>query len=141
MRIVLDENLPRQLTRIFGSGHQVATVKDLGLAGTANGALLAQLEGNHDAFITADKNLRYQQNLAGRSLAIVELPTNRRPLGLHDGRNRVGGDDSDARFLYPGRTTCAALSRWPRRRTRSGSAPGPPGGFCYHEPPAGGPVR
>jgi len=80
MRIVLDENLPRPLVRIFGPSHQVVTVQDLGLAGTANGALLAQLEGNHDVFVTADKNLRYQQNLAGRSLAIVELPTNRLPI-------------------------------------------------------------
>ena len=80
MRIVLDENLPRPLVHIFGPSHQVATVQDLGLAGTANGALLAQLEGNHDVFVTADKNLRYQQNLVGRSLAIVELPTNRLPV-------------------------------------------------------------
>ena len=80
MRIVLDENLPRPLARIFGAGHQVATVQDLGLAGTANGALIARLEGDHDVFVTADKNLRYQQNLAGRRLAIVELPTNRLPI-------------------------------------------------------------
>ena len=80
MRIVLDENLPRPLIRIFGSSHQVTTVQELGLAGTENGSLLAQLEGNHDVFVTADKNLRYQQNLAGRSLAIVELPTNRIPV-------------------------------------------------------------
>jgi hypothetical protein len=79
MRIVLDENLPRPLMRIFGPGHLVVTVQDLGLAGTANGALLALLEGNHDVFVTADKNLRYQQNLVGRTLAIVELPTNRLP--------------------------------------------------------------
>lgn len=80
MRIVLDENLPRPLVRIFGPDHQVMTVQDLGLAGIANGALLALLEGNYDVFLTADKNLRYQQNLAGRSLAIVELPTNRHPV-------------------------------------------------------------
>jgi hypothetical protein len=66
--------------RIFGSGHQIVTVQDLGLAGTANGNLIARLEGSHDVFVTADKNLRYQQNLAGRSLAIVELPTNRLPI-------------------------------------------------------------
>ncbi len=53
MRIVLDENLPRPLVRIF-PGHQIATVQELGLAGTANGALLARLEGHHDVFITAD---------------------------------------------------------------------------------------
>ncbi len=77
MRIVLDENLPRPLRRAFGPEHQVATVQELGLAGTSNGALLARLEGGFDVFVTADKNLRYQQNLAGRTLAIVELPTNR----------------------------------------------------------------
>lgn len=80
MWIVLDENLPRPLMRLIGSGHHVVTVQELGLAGLANGALIAQLEGNHDVYVTADKNLRYQQNLAGRSLAIVELPTNRLPV-------------------------------------------------------------
>ena len=80
MQIVLDENLPRPLARIFGPAHQVTTVQDLGLAGTANGALIARLEGSYDVFVTADKNLRYQQNLAGRRLAIVELPTNRLPV-------------------------------------------------------------
>jgi hypothetical protein len=79
MTIVLDENLPRPLSRIF-PGHTVTTVQEQGLAGTANGALLARLEGAFDVFITADKNLRYQQNLSGRTLAIVELPTNRLPL-------------------------------------------------------------
>jgi hypothetical protein len=77
---VLDENLPRPLVQAFGSDHQVTTVQELGLAGTANGALLVQLEGGYDVFVTADKNLRYQQNLAGRKLAIVELPTNRLPI-------------------------------------------------------------
>jgi hypothetical protein len=42
--------------------------------------LLAHLEGVFDVFITADKNLRYQQNLSGRQLSILELPTNRLPL-------------------------------------------------------------
>ena len=80
MRIVLDENLPRPLEHIFGPAHQVCTVQDVGLAGTSNGELLARLEGNHDVFVTADKKLQYQQNLAGRASAIVELPTNRLPL-------------------------------------------------------------
>ena len=56
MRIGLDENLPRPLACIFGPGHQVATVQDLGLAGTANGALLARLEGGQDVFVTADNS-------------------------------------------------------------------------------------
>jgi Domain of unknown function (DUF5615) len=79
MRIILDENLPRSLKTIF-PGHTVTTVQEEGLAGTVNGALLARLEGQFDVFITADKNLRYQQNLSNRTLAILELPTNRLPL-------------------------------------------------------------
>ena len=42
--------------------------------------MLAKLEGQFDVFITADKNLRHQQNLSERTLAIIELPTNRLPL-------------------------------------------------------------
>ena len=80
MRIVLDENLPRPLKRAFGAVHEIATVQELGLAGLTNGELLAQLENQYDVFVTADRNLRYQQNLAGRTLAIVELPTNRLPM-------------------------------------------------------------
>ena len=79
MRIILDENLPKPLKGIFPN-HSVTTVQEQGLAGTVNGELLARLEGQLDVFITADKNLRYQQNLSGRQLAILELPTNRLPL-------------------------------------------------------------
>lgn len=69
MRIILDENLRRPLKRIF-PGHTVTTVQEQGLSGTPNGALVARLEGVFDVFVTADKNLRYRQNLSGRSLAI-----------------------------------------------------------------------
>ncbi len=79
MRIILDEHLPKPLKRVF-LGHTVTTVQEQGLAGTTNGALLARLEGAFDVFVTADKNLRYQQNLSRRLLAIMELPTNRLPL-------------------------------------------------------------
>ena len=79
MMIILDENLPKPLKGIFPN-HTVTTVQEEGLAGTVNGALLARLEGAFEVFITADKNLRYQQNLSNRKLAILELPTNRLPL-------------------------------------------------------------
>ena len=79
MTIILDENLPKPLKGIFPN-HTVTTVQEQGLAGTVNGALLARLEGVFDVFITADKNLRYQQNLSDRQIAILELPTNRLPL-------------------------------------------------------------
>jgi predicted nuclease of predicted toxin-antitoxin system len=79
MRIILDENLPLPLKGVFGPLHTVTTVQEIGLSGIANGELLATLEGQFDVFVTADKQLKYQQNLSGRSLAIVELRTNRLP--------------------------------------------------------------
>jgi hypothetical protein len=33
-----------------------------------------------DLFVTTDQNLRYQQDLAGRQLAILVLPTTRWPI-------------------------------------------------------------
>ena len=42
-----------------------------------NGALLsAAEEAGFDLFITADQELSYQQNLAGRKIAVLVLSTN-----------------------------------------------------------------
>jgi hypothetical protein len=62
----------------------VATAYEKGWAGLTNGELLAAAEEAFDVFVTTDQNLRYQQNLAGRRLAILVLPTTSWPrLGLH----------------------------------------------------------
>jgi hypothetical protein len=58
------------------SGHSCSTVQDKGWGGIKNGDLLQRAEGEFDLFITSDQNIRYQQNLAGRRLAILELSTN-----------------------------------------------------------------
>jgi hypothetical protein len=44
-----------------------------------NGALIDAAEGKFDVLITADQNLRYQQNLSARQLAIIERPFNSWP--------------------------------------------------------------
>lgn len=41
-----------------------------------NVRLMALIDGNYDVFVTADKNLRYQQNLDGREISIIEVPFN-----------------------------------------------------------------
>jgi len=76
--IILDENLPHGLLNML-EPRAVTTVQLAGYGGMQNGQLLAALEGAFDIQVTADKNLRYQQNLIGRKLAIIELPTNRWP--------------------------------------------------------------
>ena len=77
MRVLLDEYLPRRLkARLVG--HQCATVPEMGWAGKRNGELLRLAEGHFDVFITADRNLSFQQNVAGREIGVVVLvaPTN-----------------------------------------------------------------
>ena len=46
----------------------------MGWSTLKNGALLAEAESRFDLFITTDTNLRYQQSLAGRNLAILVVP-------------------------------------------------------------------
>ncbi len=79
MRIVFDENVPWPL-RKFLPDHDVTSVQREGFGGMENGELLRHLDGGFDLFILCDKNLRYQQNLSGRVIAIIELPTNRWPV-------------------------------------------------------------
>lgn len=75
MKILLDECVPWPMHRLL-SGHACSTVQDLGWGGIKNGDLLQRAEGDFDLFLTADQNIRYQQNLAGRRIAILELSTN-----------------------------------------------------------------
>jgi len=79
MKIIFDENVPWPLSKSF-AGHEVTSVQREGFGGIGNGELLALLDGKFDVFILCDKNLRYQQNLRNRKIAIIELPTNRWPL-------------------------------------------------------------
>ena len=74
MRIVFDQGTPAPLRHAL-SGHSVATAFELGWSGLANGDLLREAEAKFDVLVTTDQNLRYQQNLAGRRLAILVLPT------------------------------------------------------------------
>jgi len=55
--------------------HTVSTAFELGWSNLKNGDLLRAAEGRFDLFVTTDQNLRYQQNLGGRQLAILVLPT------------------------------------------------------------------
>lgn len=76
MRILIDENLPRHLKRIL-SEHEPSTVQEMGWTGVRNSELLAKAETAFDVLLTADKNLRYQQNLEGIRLALIVFPSNR----------------------------------------------------------------
>lgn len=76
MRIILDENLPQPLRHQFPH-HDVVTVGFMGWSGTQNGDLINLIDGEFDILMTGDKNLRYQQNVSGRRIAVLELPHTR----------------------------------------------------------------
>jgi predicted nuclease of predicted toxin-antitoxin system len=75
MRILLDECVPWPMHKLL-SGHSCSTVQGKGWGGIKNGDLLQRAKGEFDLFITSDQNIRYQQNLVGRGIAILELSTN-----------------------------------------------------------------
>ncbi len=74
MKVLFDHGTPVPLRRHL-PGHEISTAYEMGWAKLSNGDLLAAAEKFYTAFITTDKNLRYQQNLASRKRAIVVLPT------------------------------------------------------------------
>lgn len=72
MRILLDECLPKRLKREL-AGHDVQTVPEAGWAGKSNGELIRLAARKFDVFITIDRNLVAQQNLARVSFAVIVL--------------------------------------------------------------------
>jgi Domain of unknown function (DUF5615) len=74
VKILFDHGTPAPLRRAL-SGHSVSTANEMGWSEIDNGKLLSAAEIEFDVIITTDQNIRYQQNLAGRRLAIIVLPT------------------------------------------------------------------
>jgi len=73
MLILFDQATPVPI-RPFLEGHTVRTAAQQGWDRLKNGDLLtAAEEAGFDVLLTTDKNVRYQQNLAGRRIAIVVL--------------------------------------------------------------------
>ena len=72
MRVLLDECLPRRLKREL-TGHEIRTAPDMGWASKRNGELLTLAVGQFDVFLTADRNLSYQQDLSSFDIAVVVL--------------------------------------------------------------------
>jgi hypothetical protein len=75
MRILLDENAPAGLKSLL-TGHDVSTVPEMGWAAISNGKLLdaAERAGFH-VLVTADSNIRAQQRMSGRRIAMVVVNT------------------------------------------------------------------
>jgi hypothetical protein len=73
MRVLFDQATPVPI-RPYLKGHDVRTAAQQGWDTLKNGELLAIAEADgFDVLLTTDKNMRYQQNLAGRKIAVVVL--------------------------------------------------------------------
>lgn len=73
MRVLFDQGTPAPLRQHL-IGHTVDTVAELGWSRLSNGDLLNEAEAaSYYCPITTDQNLRYQQNLAERTIAILVL--------------------------------------------------------------------
>ena len=122
-RVILDEGVPRKIARNL-PGHDLTTVAAEGWAGVRNGNLLDLIErARFDAFITADKNMEYQQpELRRRPFAVLLLSTNHLPTIIP----HVGLIAEALDTARPGSVTkveCGAFV--PRRMRKPSSKPGP----------------
>jgi hypothetical protein len=73
VRVLFDQGTPAPL-RNHLTGHHVSTAYEMGWGNLKNGELLeqAQIQG-FEVLVTTDQNLKYQQNLTKRQIAIVVL--------------------------------------------------------------------
>ena len=79
MKILFDQGTPVPLRHAL-AGHTISTAYEMRWAKLENGDLLNTAEASFDAFITTDQNLRDQQNLTGRRLAVLVLPKTSWPM-------------------------------------------------------------
>jgi len=79
MRLLFDQGTPLPL-RAYLPDHTVISAFEKGWSQLENGELLAAAESEgFDVLITTDQNLRYQQNLSERRIAIIVLLTTNWP--------------------------------------------------------------
>ena len=80
MRILFDNGTPRGLAA-FLPGHTVEEARLHGWEELENGALIEVAErAGFDVILTTDKNIRYQQNLTTRRIALLVLQHSQWPM-------------------------------------------------------------
>jgi len=72
MKVLLDECIDWRLSRDI-LGHDTKTARQMGWATLDNGELLALASEHFDVFVTVDRNLSFQRNLASLPIAVVIL--------------------------------------------------------------------
>ncbi|HUI77366.1 MAG TPA: hypothetical protein VLY24_05605 [Bryobacteraceae bacterium] len=84
MLVLFDNGTPRTLARYLIDQHTVTEARAREWDRLENGELLAVAEAaGFDVLVSTDRNLRYQQNLTGRKIAVVVLGKGRWTLIQH----------------------------------------------------------
>ena len=75
MRVLFDQGVPVPLKKYL-TAHDVVTAYEKGWSTLRNGELLKAAETDgFEVLITTDQNLKHEQNLSGRAIAVVVLST------------------------------------------------------------------
>src|SRR5450432_4587847 len=73
MKILFDNGTPKPIARSL-TGHEITYARQIGWHELENGELIQKAEeAGYEVLLTTDKNIRYQQNLSGRKIALVVL--------------------------------------------------------------------
>ena len=78
MKVVLDACVPQPLRNAI-QGHDVYTARYVGLSLLGDAELLNAIEGRYDVLVTCDRGIPWQNQFAGRRIALIVLraPTNK----------------------------------------------------------------
>jgi hypothetical protein len=80
MKILFDNGTPKPIARRL-SGHEVTYARKIGWHEMGNGELIRRAEEpGYDVLLSTDKNIRYQQNLQGRKIALIVLGNQQWPV-------------------------------------------------------------
>ena len=73
MKILLDNGAPKPIARSL-TGHEITYARKIGWREMENGELIQKAEeAGYEVLLSTDKNIRYQQNLTGRTIALIVL--------------------------------------------------------------------
>jgi len=101
MLVLFDQGTPVPLRHLL-QGHVVSTAYELGWSALKNGELLQLAEASgFEVLVTTDSNLKYQQNLSSRKIAIVVLSTTSWPRikGASDKISAAFGESTVGSYL------------------------------------------
>jgi hypothetical protein len=73
VKVLFDHCVDRRFRRLL-PGHEILTTQEMGWASYKNGTLLSAAEGDGFAMLlTVDRNIQHQQNMTGRTIAILVM--------------------------------------------------------------------